>query len=978
MQDNDKKNTIRIDNEEISSGFSSKDTLKINSDTIRADRSNQTLKSADQQIISSGISNKLKIRKNDPIEYKFNDVDYKLLSKITDSSTEAEIYLIEKNGSKLVLKFYYPFVKPKLGIVKRLRKIDHPDILRIIDFGFFEDRFFEILPYADQGSLSDAKPIKDLTRIKKIIKEVIEAINFCHTNGIIHRDIKPSNIFIKDIESQDILVGDFGIASLIDEGEELRRTSIFQTPIYAAPEFKVSLRGETYITKAVDYYALGITIWELWSGQLPPGSMDDLEFLRLMFEGNPPLPNDMDKNLKNLIRGLSTRNYKKRWGFKEVLKWLNGEQVFVYEENYDEEYIKKFEFGEDSNGEKVFASTPQELASLIYKYPNEGRKLLYRGLISDWLKRSNKRKLFLEIADVVEYHFKDNENAGTLYSVYLLDKNFPYYSVENKKLRTKKELIKEIENHFVIYCERLQNPFDKFYLYLLSKKADKDVETFRLLFEREDKETALYKVIYSLKLSIESRVKLDLELETKKISVDNLKILSKQLLKNPRFSDNLLKNKKFLIWLDLTDNAIYQEYQKTIPSLSKKDAAAILPYLLSPNMGYIGIDGKECQSLPEFGEEFTNNFEEYITILKDSSSPIFHYFKYHRMTGEAEFFNQAFDMNKASSKPGIYNDKIALFKIIKGAGYHKWIEVDGIILNSPDDLINLDENKAEIIRENLEDTNSYLFAWLSVFFHEFPLNEEENFYIYYLEDYEDRLKNFIEFIRNIDAGNKFVKRYDKANDKVSKIRNKFSNLRKRMKFEVITAYLLPVVLAISLFTFTLVYEDINLPLNIFSLGDWYFLVFALGFTLFYFWSSYNDSDFSFTTGCIGGPIIGLIISVVAYYIFYFILFTPLLLAAVLGIGYFYIFKQVKNASIAFYDSGKVYKDSLNLTKMENVIFAYTFGKIDGVEIDHSNELSALRSTLKENRFGIWIFSIIFSALVLLILTLLIFNTPSIL
>lgn len=977
MPDKDKNNTF-INSSHISSEIKSKETFRIDYGTIKAGKVSQTIKTPQDQVISAGISPIIKVDKDNPLQYEFNGKKYKLLSKISDSSTEAEIFLIKNEDDKFVLKLYYPFVKPKFEIVEKLSSLDHPDILKVIDSGFFNGRFFEILPYADQGSLADILPIKDKVQIKLIVKEVVNALQFCHENGIIHRDIKPTNIFIKSKDSQNVLVGDFGIASMVDKGEELRRTSIFQTPIYAAPEYKISLSGQTYITKAVDYYALGITVWELFIGKLPPKNMDDLEFLRLMFEGSPPLSSEIDQELSKLIKGLTTRDYKKRWAYDEVQKWLKGEPVQVHEEEHSITYTNKFEFGEDSNGEKVYASTPEELASLIYEYPDEGRKLLYRGLVSEWLKKINNRKLFLEIADVVEYQFKGNEKAGTFYSVYLLDKNFPYYSVNNKPLRKKKELIEELENNFEVYKERLKNPHDRFYLYLLANKAEKEVETFRLLFEKEERDEALYKVIFTLKLSLESRVSFDFEFGGKLIRVDNPKSLSKFLVKNPTLSKQILNNKKFLIWLDLTDNTIYQEYQKKIAPISTQDSSLILPYVLSPDMGYIGINGNECFSLVEFGEEFYNHFNEYLNILKDNDSHIFDYLKYHGLTGEVEFFNQVFDMEKASPKPGAYNDKIALYKIIKGTEYHCGISVDGIQLNSPDDLLLNEAKSSDVIRQDLEDKNSHLFAWLSVFFHEYPLNDENNFYYYYREDYEQRFKSFVEYLRKIDPGNKFVERYDEANEKVASIRDNFENFKDRIRFEVLTAYLLPVAVAVILFIYILVFENINIPGNIFSLGEWYFLIFALVFTAFYFWSAFSDSDFSFSAGCIGAPIIGLIISIAAYYIFYFVIFTPFLLAIVLGLGYFYVFRQIKNNSHTFYEAGESYRNSLNLTEMENLVFAYTFEKIDEIDITYSEELSALRSTLQDVRFNIWIFSIIYTVLITFILILLIFNTPSIL
>ena len=190
--------------------------------------------------------------------------------------------------------------------------------------------------------------------------------------------MKPSNIFIKDKAKNDIILGDFGIASVVGDEKELRRTSIFQTPIYAAPEYKMTLRGETVISKAVDYYALGITIWELWSGKLPPEDMDDLEFLRMMFEGSPPLPVGLDEQIAQLIKGLTTRDYKKRWGITEVRKWLKGENVGVYVEEQTR-HVSVLEFSEDKKGQQANSRHTQAACSVNCRLSGSGKKTSLQG-----------------------------------------------------------------------------------------------------------------------------------------------------------------------------------------------------------------------------------------------------------------------------------------------------------------------------------------------------------------------------------------------------------------------------------------------------------------------------------------------------------------------------------------------------------------------------------------------------------------------
>ena len=84
------------------------------------------------------------------------------------------------------------------------------------------------------GTLIDIMPVSSLSKTQEIVNETIEALNYCHSHGIIHRDIKPENIFYRTSDKKDIAIGDFGIASNIKEGEELVRTSQARTTLYAA------------------------------------------------------------------------------------------------------------------------------------------------------------------------------------------------------------------------------------------------------------------------------------------------------------------------------------------------------------------------------------------------------------------------------------------------------------------------------------------------------------------------------------------------------------------------------------------------------------------------------------------------------------------------------------------------------------------------------------------------------------------------
>jgi hypothetical protein len=173
-----------------------------------------------------------------------------------------------------------------------------------------------------------------------------------------------------------------------------------------------------------------------------------------------------------------------------------------------------------------------------------------------------------------------------------------------------------------------------------------------------------------------------------------------------------------------------------------------------------------------------------------------------------------------------------------------------------------------------------------------------------------------------------------------------------------------------------VFPNIDLPSNVFSLGSWYFLIFVIGFTAYYFYAFSNDSDFTISTGCIGAPIIGGVLGIIGYYIFYFILFTPILLLLVLSVAYYFIYLQIRETTPEIMDLADQVNTTSNISEVEKLSFLYTFDRIDNFEVTKSNELQSIESELSISRFSIWIFGGIYCIIILAIIILLIFNTPN--
>src|SRR5512147_208982 len=122
------------------------------------------------------------------------------------------------------------------------------------------------MPFVDGESLhtriarEGALPLGDAVRLAR---EVADALDYAHRQGIVHRDIKPENILLSEGHA---LVTDFGIAHAIDRAAGHRLTSIgltLGTPAYLSPE---QAAGESEIDGRSDQYSLGCVLFELLTG----------------------------------------------------------------------------------------------------------------------------------------------------------------------------------------------------------------------------------------------------------------------------------------------------------------------------------------------------------------------------------------------------------------------------------------------------------------------------------------------------------------------------------------------------------------------------------------------------------------------------------------------------------------------------------------------------------------------------------------
>ncbi|MBU8933825.1 MAG: protein kinase [candidate division Zixibacteria bacterium] len=149
-------------------------------------------------------------------------------------------------------------------------RLNHPNIVHVIDKGKAGNRYYFVMDYIDGTSLReviDSDKIPLATKLDMMI-QVCKALDYAHKNGVIHRDIKPANILID--RQGNALVADFGIAQIVGvpEGEMTASDVVMGTFSYMSPEQKISSAN---VDQTTDIYAMGIMLYEILCGKKPLG-----------------------------------------------------------------------------------------------------------------------------------------------------------------------------------------------------------------------------------------------------------------------------------------------------------------------------------------------------------------------------------------------------------------------------------------------------------------------------------------------------------------------------------------------------------------------------------------------------------------------------------------------------------------------------------------------------------------------------------
>ena len=437
--------------------------------TVRADGSQQA-SNGDMTIRPGSNTQK---QSGGEVEFLLKGRLYKSIKCLSDNSGEAQVFLVEGEEGERVLKIYYPNFTIKKTLMRIIQNINMEMIVRIDDYGKTyvdgKNRDYELMEYLHGGTLNNYDLDGDFNQFRRIALQAAAALAYCHNYNIIHKDIKPGNYFFRETDHKEIVLGDFGISSVLEGDEKVHRTTQARTPVYAAPEmYNDVIDGEVEITPSVDFYSLGITLMTLWLGENPL-SQNERVMMRKKNEGRLPRINELPDRVKMIVQGLTSVNPTTRWGYDEVERWFLGEDVKI---DLSSPILKYRSFIVDPERNLV-ADNVHELIPLLVDNERLAINYLYNGRISGWLEQCGNVKLSSAVKDIVVNRYPVDQRAGLMATVYVMEPTYPYKDLRGNLCDDVHSAAISVLSYQEEYKIALANPNDTLYLYLEShSKAD--------------------------------------------------------------------------------------------------------------------------------------------------------------------------------------------------------------------------------------------------------------------------------------------------------------------------------------------------------------------------------------------------------------------------------------------------------------------------------------------------------------------------
>jgi len=209
----------------------------------------------------------------------------------------------QETGQEVAVKLVRsddPELARRLAMEARVHQgMENPGLIKLLHSGLVDRQPFLVMEYVEGTTLAAALRQEPLSaRLTARLGSMVgDALAYMHTRGIVHRDVKPSNIMLA--ADGRALLGDFGIARLLDSTAHTLEGTTLGTVAYMAPE----QLEDHQVGPAADVWSLGIVLLECLTGR-PVFSGTSSEILARRLAGPVPLPRDLPVPWRILLTGM--------------------------------------------------------------------------------------------------------------------------------------------------------------------------------------------------------------------------------------------------------------------------------------------------------------------------------------------------------------------------------------------------------------------------------------------------------------------------------------------------------------------------------------------------------------------------------------------------------------------------------------------------------------------------------------------------
>lgn len=247
------------------------------------------------------------------------------IGRLLGQGTFAKVYYGRNinSGQSVAIKTIDKERALKVGLMDQIKReisgmrlAKHPNIVELHEVMATKNKIYFVMEYVKGGELFNkvAKGKLPEEVARKYFRQLISAVDYCHSKGVYHRDLKPENLLLD--ENENLKVSDFGLSAVAESTKQdgLLHTTC-GTPAYVAPEV-ISRKG--YDGEKADIWSCGVVLFVLVAGYLPFHDLNLMEMYRKIANGEFKCPSWFSPELKRLTKKILDPNPSTRISISKI------------------------------------------------------------------------------------------------------------------------------------------------------------------------------------------------------------------------------------------------------------------------------------------------------------------------------------------------------------------------------------------------------------------------------------------------------------------------------------------------------------------------------------------------------------------------------------------------------------------------------------------------------------------------------------